>query len=264
MSAVFQETRREWDESGNGMTGLLVSVRNGKEARAALAGGADLIDVKEPSRGSLGAADEAAWQDVLPAVAGKVPTSVALGELCGEAASANVEGLAGFDYAKVGLAGCGQRNDWPCEWASLLSRVPRRVTPVAVVYADWHAACAPSPNEIIDHAVRLECGAVLFDTFDKSQGDLASHLDVETLSQLVGVLRDRGMLTVLGGSLGPATIPCVMPLSPDYVAVRGAACPEARTGTVDQCLVRELATLIDCHTRGSSSARIFSKNRRFA
>src|SRR4051812_47948913 len=34
---------------------LLVSVRSAKEVEAALAGGADIIDAKEPSRGSLGA-----------------------------------------------------------------------------------------------------------------------------------------------------------------------------------------------------------------
>ena len=34
---------------------LLVSVRSAAEARAALSGGADIIDAKEPSLGSLGA-----------------------------------------------------------------------------------------------------------------------------------------------------------------------------------------------------------------
>ena len=36
------------------MTRLLVSVRSAAEALAALAGDADLIDVKEPAGGSLG------------------------------------------------------------------------------------------------------------------------------------------------------------------------------------------------------------------
>ena len=35
---------------------LLVSVRSRQEAAAALAGGADIIDIKEPSQGSLGRA----------------------------------------------------------------------------------------------------------------------------------------------------------------------------------------------------------------
>ena len=38
---------------------LLVSVRSAAEAEIALHGGADLIDVKEPTRGSLGRADGA-------------------------------------------------------------------------------------------------------------------------------------------------------------------------------------------------------------
>ena len=65
------------------MTGLLVSVRSAAEARIALEAGADLIDVKEPRRGALGAADPAVWKDVCRAVAGRVPVSVALGELVG-------------------------------------------------------------------------------------------------------------------------------------------------------------------------------------
>lgn len=246
------------------MTGLLISVRNGEEAQAALAGGADLIDVKEPSRGSLGAADRGAWAEVFLAVAGKVPTSVALGELSGAVSDAHVESLAGYDYAKVGLAGCGGTGDWPSDWAEFLSRLPRSVTPVAVVYADWQSASAPRPVEVIDHACRLACGAVLFDTFDKSRGDLTVHMGTSELSQLVGAVHERGMLAVLGGSLDAATIPGVMPFGPDYIAVRGAVCRGTRTGRVEERLVRELAMLIDCQTAGSQSKNFLDEQKRFA
>ena len=63
------------------MTRLLVSVRSADEARTALAAGVDLIDVKEPARGSLGAASPGVVADVVGAVAGRVPVSAALGEL---------------------------------------------------------------------------------------------------------------------------------------------------------------------------------------
>ena len=63
------------------MTALLVSVRSAAEAEAALAGGAALIDVKEPARGALGRADDAVIADVVRAVAGRAPVSAALGEL---------------------------------------------------------------------------------------------------------------------------------------------------------------------------------------
>ena len=47
------------------------------EARIALAGGADVIDVKEPRRGSLGAADAEVVADVVEVVGGRVPVSMA-------------------------------------------------------------------------------------------------------------------------------------------------------------------------------------------
>ena len=60
--------------------GLLVSVRNAVEAEVALGGGADWIDVKEPTRGALGAADPQTIQSVIQTVAGRTPVSVAVGE----------------------------------------------------------------------------------------------------------------------------------------------------------------------------------------
>src|SRR5262245_44632800 len=82
--------------------GLLVSVRSAEEAEAALAGSADLIDVKEPSRGSLGRADEATIAAVMRAVGGRRPVSAALGELRDDPSPCSIPGLT---YVKWGLAG---------------------------------------------------------------------------------------------------------------------------------------------------------------
>ncbi|MBV9124193.1 MAG: hypothetical protein JO112_12620, partial [Planctomycetes bacterium] len=67
------------------MAGLLVSVRSAVEAEAALAGGATLIDVKEPAHGSLGRALDAILEEVVACVGGQCPVSAALGELREEA-----------------------------------------------------------------------------------------------------------------------------------------------------------------------------------
>ena len=53
------------------MTRLLVSVRNVEEAQIAIAEGVDLIDVKEPSRGALGAADPVTLKAIARCVAGR-------------------------------------------------------------------------------------------------------------------------------------------------------------------------------------------------
>ena len=47
------------------MTRLLVSVRDALEARVAMGAGVDLIDVKEPRRGSLGRASNSVVAAVL-------------------------------------------------------------------------------------------------------------------------------------------------------------------------------------------------------
>ncbi|MFM9068482.1 MAG: (5-formylfuran-3-yl)methyl phosphate synthase, partial [Planctomycetota bacterium] len=61
------------------MTRLLVSVRNAQEAQAAHRGGAQLIDLKEPRQGSLGAVPPADWPSIQAALPSSVPLSVALG-----------------------------------------------------------------------------------------------------------------------------------------------------------------------------------------
>lgn len=222
----------------------MVSVRSGAEARLALAGGADLIDVKEPTRGALGAAAPAVWADVLDCVAGAVPTSVALGEIGESRDSAFPAPLARFQYAKWGLAHTCQDAAWLANWARRLAELPPGVTPVAVVYADWPHAESPPPEEIIEAAAGLGCGAVLFDTFDKRRGGLLDHLSGEQLDCLADAARRGGLRVVFGGSLDPQTIPRVLPLQPDYVAVRGAVCRRARTGDLETALVRQLRALV--------------------
>ena len=145
----------------NETPGLLVSVRSAAEALTALAGGADVIDVKEPNRGSLGAADDNTISDIVRAVDGRAPVSAALGELVDLIDSPNgdrhgrlVDGVSLF---KIGLARCATLNDWQARWqhateAMVSTSSNRNAQPVAVVYADWRAAQSPSPHDI------LQCG----------------------------------------------------------------------------------------------------------
>jgi uncharacterized protein (UPF0264 family) len=114
------------------MTKLLVSVRSAAEAAGALEGGADLIDVKEPSRGSLGAADPRVWSEVMAVAGPKCPLSTALGELRFDAVHALVPHLSGFQFAKIGLAYCADHHRWSQQWAAAIRQFPRGVAPVAV------------------------------------------------------------------------------------------------------------------------------------
>ena len=125
------------------MTRLLVSVRNAAEAAIALRAGADLIDVKEPLRGALGAADASILADVLAVVGGQVPVSAALGEVLPFAASLSPQLAAGLRYFKFGLAGCGAIADWADRWHAAWRDRGRADQAVAVIYADWQTARRP-------------------------------------------------------------------------------------------------------------------------
>jgi len=116
--------------------GLLVSVRHAEEAAAALAGGAAIIDVKDPTAGSLGAATPAAVAGVASTVKGQVPWTVAAGELRDEIASpgtirrwlaaigdeAGLGPSGGPAAVKVGLAGLAG-----VPWRQALRDVARRM-----------------------------------------------------------------------------------------------------------------------------------------
>ena len=60
-----------WTRKDPKMPKLLVSVRNAHEAGLALDAGVDLIDVKEPSRGALGAASPRHIHEILRLVNGR-------------------------------------------------------------------------------------------------------------------------------------------------------------------------------------------------
>jgi uncharacterized protein (UPF0264 family) len=225
---------------------LLVSVRSPAEAEAALAGGADLIDVKEPTRGPLGRADEATVAAVIRQVAGRRPVSAALGELADGAPPCRAPGLT---YVKWGLADWGQCPDWRdvLLWQAEAAGGARVV---AAAYADWRLAGAPPPEEVFDFA-RRSGGVLLLDTWRKEplpgQSRAPSLLDwlpAESLTRLCERCRAAGVAVALAGSLGLAQVTAVLAAGADWLAVRGAACEGGRDGTVSERRVRELVALL--------------------
>src|SRR2546430_16995385 len=77
---------------------LLVSIRGPVEARAAVAGGADVVDAKDPARGALGPVRLDRLAAIRRAVGAARPVSAALGDARddagAEAAAAPAAGLA--------------------------------------------------------------------------------------------------------------------------------------------------------------------------
>lgn len=225
------------------MTRLLVSVRSPEEATAALAGGASILDVKEPERGSLGRASFETWRAVRRVLPPEIPLSVALGELreWSEAApSAPADAFDGLAYRKLGLAGSGP--EWRQAWRSLRDSSPTPGRWIAVAYADWKLAAAPSADDVLDAAIEApDIVGVLLDTWSKA-GPAWRPSDWRTWADRA---KSAGLTLAVAGGLTRETIASLDILSPDIVAVRGAACEgENRRGRIDPRRVAELATIL--------------------
>jgi uncharacterized protein (UPF0264 family) len=226
---------------------LLISVRDAAEAAIAVASGADVIDVKDPARGSLGRANDEAVSSIILAVATQLPVpppvTMALGELrdfTGEAFTVP-DGVSGL---KLGLSGCGQTHNWGDEWSEVKalceaqSSSPRAW--VAVVYADIDRADSPASMDIIRTASELNCRGVLIDTFSKGAGRLFDFVDCETLCAWTAAIHDSGMFVAIAGSLRAGDLPRLAEVPCDVVAVRGGVCSGGdRISTVDAAKIRE-------------------------
>ena len=224
------------------MAKLLVSVRSAAEAEAALEGGADIIDVKEPLHGSLGCAMRSVILEVLQKLRGRIPTSAALGELtdCLENSPALM-----LDFVKWGLAGADR------DWQNRLLEVASpwvsngRCQPVAVVYADWRQACSPPPAEVFDFVRKNRWKVLLLDTFQKDGRTLLDWMPYDETDEICRCCKQEGILIALAGSLASREISLLLPLQPDVFAVRGAVCcGRDRMASVDSRLVQRVANLL--------------------
>lgn len=231
-------------EASRPAPGLLVSVRSAAEAVAALAGGADLIDVKEPSRGSLGRADDETLAAIMSVVAGRRPVSAALGELLAEPDLPAIPGLA---FVKWGLAGAAQVADWRQRFSRQLARL-RSEQPgceaVAVAYADGERATSPEPESVAAFAVESGCKVFLLDTWQKDGTTLLDWLPLERIESLTNFCRSAGVRVALAGSLGVEQIAALRSLRPNWFAVRGAVCCGGRSGTVEVDRVRRMGEVV--------------------
>ena len=130
----------------------------------------------------------------------------------------------------------------PCE--RLAERQPN-CRAVAVAYADWRRAHAPTPEDVCDFAIERAAGAFLIDTWNKDGSTLLDWLTLTEIERLRDRCRTAGVPMALAGSLGPAEIQTLLPLHPDWFAVRGAVCQGRQRGAaIEEGKVRQLAALL--------------------
>jgi uncharacterized protein (UPF0264 family) len=220
---------------------LLVSVRTAGEVAAALSGGADLIDVKEPAKGALGAAEAEVVAAVITAVKGKVPVSAAMGEWSPSAITeAHWHLELKLNYVKWGLAGYTPTPGWGEDILDTRRELPVGMEMVAVAYADWERAKSPPPAEVAKFAKRFRFKAFLLDTWGKDSKTLMDFMDADEVAELVEGLKRVSTTVAIGGSLKPEHAKQLKSAAPDYFAVRTSVCAGGkRDGIIDPARVKK-------------------------
>lgn len=218
---------------------LLVSVRNPQEAEAAMAGGAQVIDIKEPANGPLGPADPSLVAAIVEAVDGRRPVTAAAGELVEIGADAPPPGV-GVEMAKVGLAGTAA-TDWRAKLGRLAECVGERVTITPVAYADAGRADSPPLDEVITSAAKLKLTWVMVDTFAKERQSLFELIPARQLSNTIAAAHTAGLRVAIAGSLKRRHLSIAEEIGADVVGIRGAATDGDRLAEVDRDKVRALA-----------------------
>lgn len=223
---------------------LLVSVVDAAEARVAAGAGADVIDVKDPSRGALGEAAPHVVRAVREATPLHLPVSAALGDgpftptvaatLAGDAAGA------GAAFVKLGLRGTSVALV-AASLRAARARLPDGVWLVAAGFADFARAGAPHPLDLPGLAAAAGAQGCLLDTAVKDGRGLLHWLGEAELTVFVEACRAHGLFSALAGSLRAEDLARLAPIGPDLVGVRGAACIGDRVGgRVDAARVRAL------------------------
>nr|WP_255617252.1 (5-formylfuran-3-yl)methyl phosphate synthase [Aurantimonas sp. VKM B-3413] len=227
----------------------MASVTGPDEAGIVIEGGADIVDLKDPSKGALGAVPPAVLKATIVRVAGRRPVSAVAGDLPMEPriVSAEVEARAAADFVKIGLFPASRREREAV--ISALRPLAERIRLVAVFFADG------DPDfDLLPLLAEAGFAGAMIDTIGKTGGEgapagggpkgLLSHLSVASLGSFLERARGLGLMTGLAGSLEPPDVPRLLVLEPDYLGFRGALAAGRRDGPVDLPAVRRIAGLI--------------------
>ncbi|MFX1478975.1 MAG: (5-formylfuran-3-yl)methyl phosphate synthase [Promethearchaeota archaeon] len=211
---------------------VLVSVRSLEEVSPAMKGGADIIDLKNPNEGSLGAAFPWVIKE-LRNYDKNMKLSVAIGDMPNLPGTASLSALGaafcGADIIKVGLRGPQNEEDGLFLLKQVVKAVKNYDPGILVVgagYADSRNYNGIDPMKIPLVCKKAGTNFAMLDTLSKDGRTLFDFLNLTELESFVNEGHKLGLLCALAGSLKVEHIKTIHQLGTDVIGFRGAACSE--------------------------------------
>ncbi len=205
------------------MTGMLASVNSVAEAEIALDANVDILDIKNPHEGALGALEVNLVKEIVERVNGSILTSATIGDVePNDPALLNyiIEMTeTGVDYVKVGLF-----DKIPSEYfINIISNAARKgIKLVIVMFAENYQGI-----DSIASLMQTGIFGVMLDTKEKKGKNLCAILNNDELHEFVKLAKKFNLLSGLAGSLKFEDIESLLELNSDYLGFRGALCSES-------------------------------------
>jgi uncharacterized protein (UPF0264 family) len=230
---------------------LLISPTNETEAVEAIQGGADIIDVKNPLEGALGANYPWVIKNIKQFIKKPIELSCTLGDVPNLPGSVSLAAYGaatlGVDYIKVGLYGFSTEKD-AVYLLQQVCKAAKTINPtikvVAAGYADAEKIGTLNPQLIPKIAKEAGADAAMLDTATKNGTTLFTYQTAIQLETFIQTAHKYGLQAALAGSLRKQDIQAISKLGADIIGLRGAACTnnDRNIGHITHERVKELVT----------------------
>ena len=220
------------------MTAMLASVKSLEEADIVVKAGVDILDLKDPNHGALGALEVELIKSIVDKYSDKITISATIGDkpfdidLIKPSIDSIIE--TNVDIIKVGVFS----NDFNQSlFESLIEYKKQNIKIVLVFFADKFFDYIEI-TKLLDSSVIY---GVMLDTANKNSGSLLEITDIERLNEFVIMAKKNNLFTGLAGSLKSDDIKYLLPLQPDYLGFRGALCSDNdRVARLDELSVHRI------------------------
>ena len=208
------------------MTQLLISVTTIQEAQLALENGADIIDLKDPSAGALGALPLQQIRAIVSHVDAKRPISATIGDLPMQPnlllERVNLLSKTQIDFIKIGFF---QTDDYQSTLDALLPAAQSGLKLIAVLFAEYQY-----PKTLIAAIRQAGFNGLMIDTAQKNGATYMDYYSKEQYKKFSQLVSKQGLSFGVAGSLQLKHVAVTKKVKPTYMGFRGGVCVENQRG----------------------------------
>ncbi|MDR1466888.1 MAG: (5-formylfuran-3-yl)methyl phosphate synthase [Oscillospiraceae bacterium] len=227
----------------------MISVVNKDEALIARDSKAELIDIKNPEEGSLGAQSPLVIKEIVDVLPSDIEISATVGDVpylpCTIAQAAYAVASFGVKYVKIGFKGCKNSEEAKNLANKIVNSVKEFDSNIIIgCYADYKENNTLSPFEILEGVKNTGVSGILIDTLGKKGKNLFDYMGAEELKKFTYETHMHNLLVALAGSIKYDHIGVLKEMGADISGVRGAICDGDRMSEINPEKIKKFMSQI--------------------